>query len=303
MKTQPRLLLILSLCVTFGVAAKDLNSEKPGDIDSDVATIKAQYEWKTTSRVRNLESKEEKSSQNSYKYILQIAPKSSHFYDPQAFYIDSLRNDPEGKAFYRAAQEKILHEAIMAKAPWSEYMQKTKEAGLDLGHAYRCRKDFNKGSIRVWDMYFADRHRYDVEMSDLEWEMQDSTKNILGYECFLAATDYHGRKWQAWFAPEIPVSDGPWQFCGLPGLIMEAESEGGDYGFYITGIQECSEQLKNPYETDRFFISKRKSFLKSAAYTRDNRSSVVSAMTNGGVKARPKTTESLVDFIETDYHE
>lgn len=288
------LLIYVSLLFPVGFATAQ---------DSTIATIKAQYEWKSTERSRNLQTNEERTIVSKYKYILQIAPKSSHFYDPQAFYIDSLENDPEGKAFYRAAKDKIFHETIMVDAPWSEYMQKTKEAGLALGHAYRCRKDFNKGSIRVWDRYFGDSHRYDVEMSDLEWEMQDTTKYILGYECFLAKTNYHGRNWEAWFAPEIPIPDGPWQFCKLPGLILEAECEGGDYGFYITGIQECNEQLKNPFETDRFYISKRKSFLKTSAYTRDNRNSVVSAMTNGEVKARPKTWESLVDFLETDYHE
>lgn len=295
--------IILYLLVAFEVNAKDLNSETLGDVDSNIATIKAQYEWKTTYKVRNVKSKEMKTTLNSHKYILQIAPKSSHFYAPQTFYIDSLENDPEGKEFYRAVKDKIFNETIMVNAPWSEYMQKLDGAGLTLGHAYRCRKNFNTGLIRVWDRYFGDRHRYDVEMADLEWEIQDSTKKILGYECFLASTDYHGRKWQAWFAPEIPVSDGPWQFCGLPGLIMEAECEGSDYGFYITGIQECNEQLKNPFETDRFYISKRKSFLKIAAYTRDNRSSIISAMTNGEVKARPKIWEEIVDFMETDYNE
>lgn len=271
--------------------------------ESEVANFKAQYEWKTTYRSKNLETKEETTKVNHHKYILQIAPTSSHFYNPQAFYIDSLENDPQGKAFYRAATDKIFEETIMVGMSWSQYMQKKDEAGFSLGHAYRCRKNHDKGTIRIWDSYFGDRHRYDVNMSDLEWNLQDSTKTVMGYECFLAETDYHGRKWKAWFAPEIPISDGPWQFCGLPGLIMEAECEGDDYGFYISGLQDCKEVLKNPFETDRFFISKRKGFLKSAAYTRDNRSAVISAMTQGEVKAKPKRWEELTDFMETDYHE
>lgn len=285
---------ILTLIIPFGLAMTAM-----AQIDSPVATIKAAYDWKTTYRTRNLETKEEKSTVDRHKYILQISPTASHFYNPQAFYVDSLNNDPQGKIFYDEARRKIFKETT--KESWKVYTQRIKEAGLDLGHAYRCRKDFEKGYVRVWDRYFGDSHRYDVDMSDLCWETQDSTKNILGYECFLATTDYHGRKWEAWFAPEVPVSDGPWQFCGLPGLIMEAECEGGDYGFYITGLQNCIESLKDPFESDRFFISKRKGFLKSAAYTRDNRNSIVSAMTNGEVKAAPKRFDILVDFMETDY--
>lgn len=273
------------------------------ETETIMATIKAQYDWKTTERNMNLETKEIKTFVSRHKYILQVSPNESHFYDPQAFFIDSLENDPKGKAYYDEVMSKIFSETISAGTSFEDYVQKTKEAGLDLGRAYRCRKYFDNGSIRVWDKYFGDRHRYDVEMSDLVWNMQDSTKSILGYECFLARTDYHGRKWEAWFSPEIPVSDGPWQFCGLPGLILEAECEGGYFGFYITGIQGCNEPLKDPYENDKFYISKRKSFLKSANYVKENRMSVVSAMTNGEVKATPKRCEYLVDFMETDYHE
>ncbi|MDE5969330.1 MAG: GLPGLI family protein [Muribaculaceae bacterium] len=56
-------------------------------------------------------------------------------------------------------------------------------------------------------------------MKKPEWEIADETRDILGYQCFKATTDYRGRQWTAWFTPKIPMQDGPWKFCGLPVLF------------------------------------------------------------------------------------
>lgn len=40
------------------------------------------------------------------------------------------------------------------------------------------------------------------------------------------------------FTTKIPLSYGPWKFTGLPGLVMEAETEEGDYHWTVTGIEK-----------------------------------------------------------------
>lgn len=100
-----------------------------------------------------------------------------------------------------------------------------KEKGLLPESQYKCRKNFSENSITVWDSSSADRYQYYVDMNDLAWELNDSTATVFEYECNLATADYHGRKWKAWFALDVPVQDGPWQLCGLPGLIMKAETD------------------------------------------------------------------------------
>lgn len=69
-----------------------------------------------------------------------------------------------------------------------------------------------------------------------EWEIGDNTKTILGYECVEASANYRGRKWTAWFAPEIPIQEGPWKLCGLPGLILEAHDANNEYIFEANGL-------------------------------------------------------------------
>lgn len=63
------------------------------------------------------------------------------------------------------------------------------------------------------------------------WEITDSTSTVGDYECLLAVSDYRGRRWYAWFTPEIPISEGPWKLCGLPGLILEVRDEKNHYQY------------------------------------------------------------------------
>lgn len=55
-----------------------------------------------------------------------------------------------------------------------------------------------------------------------DWKITNETKKIGSFKCKKATTKFRGRNYIAWFAPEIPVSYGPWKLNGLPGLILEA---------------------------------------------------------------------------------
>ncbi len=263
------------------------------------AYLKAQYtEWHKSRDNKGDAEREQKVKE--HKFILQIGNGESYYYDPQTFYIDSLENDPTGKAIHAQAMDNALHEFMKTGADAFAIMR---EKGLMPESRYKNQKDFQKQIITVWNSNGGDRYQYDVDMNELQWELCDSTATVLDYECNLATADYHGRKWNAWFAPEIPVQDGPWQLCGLPGLIMKATTEDGEYGFMITGLQECNEPFKPILiDENKLYKTKRKSYLKMMDYGRRSRSAQISAMTGGkvNVNADYKGTD---DFIETDYHE
>lgn len=87
--------------------------------------------------------------------------------------------------------------------------------------------------------YFdMEQWQYSEDWEKPVWEIGDSTKVVLGYECVKATTNYRGRTWTAWFAPEVPVQEGPWKLCGLPGLILEAHDANSDYIFEATGLMQ-----------------------------------------------------------------
>lgn len=264
--------------------------------DRPIAFMKAQYkEWH---KIKNTEKDTSDVSEN--KYVLQIGRGVSYYYDPQTYYVDSLENDPTGKAIRDQAMHDALNEFMNSGADAFAIMR---DKGLMAESRYKNQKDFRSNIITVWNTNGGDIYRYETDMNDLNWEICDSTKIILDYDCNLATADYHGRKWKAWFAPEVAIQEGPWQLCGLPGLILEAETEDGEYGFEITGLQKCNESFKPIFiDSDNLFNTPRKSFLKMKDYARRNRSSRIRAMTGGKVKVDADYKGSD-DFLETDYHE
>ena len=61
------------------------------------------------------------------------------------------------------------------------------------------------------------------DISKPEWKMTGKQKRILGYPCQQATMMKDSEQVVAWFTPEIPVSTGPAEAGGLPGLILSLE--------------------------------------------------------------------------------
>lgn len=68
----------------------------------------------------------------------------------------------------------------------------------------------------------------------LQWNINytDSTE-IAGYRCRKATTRFRGRTYTAWYAVELPFSEGPYKFGGLPGLILQIEDDAGEYRWNV----------------------------------------------------------------------
>ena len=60
-------------------------------------------------------------------------------------------------------------------------------------------------------------HIYEEDAPALEWKMTGEHGTVASFDCQKAECDFRGRRWEAWFTPEIPVSEGPWKLKGLPG--------------------------------------------------------------------------------------
>lgn len=84
----------------------------------------------------------------------------------------------------------------------------------------------------------------DFMIKATDWVMKDGTKQILGYLCKKASCTYRGRTWTAWYALDIPISDGPWKLCGLPGLILQADDNKGHFSFACIGIEKGKHPIK-----------------------------------------------------------
>ena len=65
----------------------------------------------------------------------------------------------------------------------------------------------------------------------MKWELTDEKTDIVNLSCSSAVTTFRGRKYKAFYSNKILVSDGPWKFFGLPGLIIKIESLDGSYSY------------------------------------------------------------------------
>ena len=238
----------------------------------------------------------------THQYILLAGGDDSKFFSPRTEYIDSLNSTPEGKAKYQEMTRSAYLGGKIEDRPRADGSYYVVKSGTD-----------NK--FHYYDKVGTEKFCYDEYIPQLNWEVGDSTKTILGYECFFASVDYHGRKWVAWFTPEIPVVAGPWKLQGVPGLILEATTVDGLYSFVADGIQQ-TEKLINPiYLVNEYEKTDRIKFLKTKRGFMDNPVGAINAQfsgsgvtirnvrTSGGSDSGGKlyVTRETVDFIETDY--
>ena len=70
------------------------------------------------------------------------------------------------------------------------------------------------------------------------WQLQDGDSIVCSYPCHKAVTTFRGRTWTVWYTLDLPYSDGPWKFCGLPGLVLHAYDSKGYFRFNCIGIEK-----------------------------------------------------------------
>ncbi len=83
------------------------------------------------------------------------------------------------------------------------------------------------------------------------WKIGDETQTIAGYLCQNATCKFRGRDYTAWFTTDIPISNGPWKFGGLPGLILKVYDKDKQYVFECVGIENYKK--KYPIQIHKVF--------------------------------------------------
>lgn len=282
---------VCMLAVVPGVSAQDVSAQ-----DVPIAFMRATYTF-TYLGTAPYNGKEYSRAED---YMLQIAPGESRFCGITNYEYEKLMATDEGKA---------LIGDLFRRATVYDSSGKVKEIKMDLvkddmpkrGNARVVYKQHDAGELRVTDRLPFEDVVYTVPMADLVWEITDSVKTILGYECQRAESLYHGRNWEAWFAPDIPVQEGPWQLCGLPGLIMEARTEGDEYIFVINGVEKVEEPILPMPKKRDYIKTDRIKFLREKNESLEDPAKVLGGnVRNANGKPMGKV-KLLHDLIETDY--
>lgn len=170
--------------------------------------------------------------------------------------VDSLVVE-EMSLLFNVAQQKSIFENL-GKQKIKEFyknLRQSAQLGNSIHHdislmptynfAFSVLKDFENQKYTFYEAVLGETYTYEFK-EPINWEILNSTKEVMGYQCQEAQLNFGGRTWLAYFTHEIPFSDGPYKFYGLPGLILEVQSTDGDYSFEATSIYTLNKDIIQP---------------------------------------------------------
>lgn len=186
-----------------------------------------------------------------------LEAQSNQFIYEYKFKLDSLNRDkieqenmiletsPEGSRFY--SQVKAVYDSTMDATFKNAKMSQNNH--FDFSNLKNAKVDDEV--IKIYPAYKI-KLRTRISSTPLliendnkiDWKITADKDKVLGYQVQKATASLNGRNWVAWFAPEIPVQDGPYNFFGLPGLIVKIEDTEGDHSFILVGSKKITGEKK-----------------------------------------------------------
>lgn len=232
-------------------------------------------------------------------FILLANKEQSKFYNTKTEFKDSLESTPQG----RAVSRQLLNDAVKRYTETKDESAMNSVAYQTFLYIFRSAPD---NQMTVYDKAGSLEHGYYTEpLGEIVWEISDSTMTVLGYDCVMATANYHGRDWTVWFAPDIPLQEGPWKLTGLPGLILEANESTGQHSFEATGLEASNQEIVPIYPFQQYDKMSRIEMLRQLRNYRDHHNAIDEAATGiqFGTDHIRTGEEVNIDFLETDYHE
>lgn len=183
-----------------------------------------------------------------YKFVPDISKKDSVLTDYM-----NLDSDMKNSVFYSSfksvsdslRQEMASNKSIKANLPY-----------YNPNLIYTITKNYSKNSV-VYHIKDSGVKFKLTEKKPITWKISEETKVINNLKCQKATTDLYGRKWVAWFSPEITIQDGPYKFNNLPGLIVKIEDTEKNHSFELTEIKNIKNlKLSNDYKNEKEITQK-----------------------------------------------
>ncbi|HAH57502.1 MAG: GLPGLI family protein [Lentimicrobium sp.] len=147
-------------------------------------------------------------------------------------------------------QRRVVGRRMEREGKLDEYLNSPFSERVYSRFTYVIYKNYPPGKITYINRIIPSTFEYTEAMDIFKWALGNEFADILGYKVQKATTRYGGRDWIAWFSSEIPYNDGPYKFCGLPGLILKLNDAEEHYVFEAVAIER-------PDETVLLEISKR----------------------------------------------
>ncbi|MCX8533403.1 GLPGLI family protein [Chryseobacterium luquanense] len=92
------------------------------------------------------------------------------------------------------------------------------------------------GEIIIFDKILNVTYNYPA-VEKVQWSFLNETKKIREYTCKKAVGKYHNKSITVWYTEEIPISEGPYTFKNLPGLVLEAYDSKDYFHFTLESLK------------------------------------------------------------------
>lgn len=164
----------------------------------------------------------ERESHNKDITVLDINNNTSHFYSKDYERREDVSDSLMQKGYAPAEIDHILR----------------KQGIRHPSVTYNVFKNYPQTGKTTVTQNCLDNFLYEENMPQMNWTLESQDTTIANYTCNKATTTYRGRTWNVYYTLGIPVSDGPWKLCGLPGLILYAQDSRKDFTFQCIGISQ-----------------------------------------------------------------
>ncbi|MEN2433993.1 GLPGLI family protein [Weeksellaceae bacterium A-14] len=148
--------------------------------------------------------------------------------------------DTDGKQSGFYAENTVRRDSLMERMRATRTFDPSQMESLRSNINYTVKKDLADQKVTFSNRIGRDNYTYE-ETSPMKWKILPETVKIGEYKTQKAETIYGGRTWYAWFTMELSYQDGPYKFCGLPGLIVKVQDEKGDYSFDLIQVKKLAE--------------------------------------------------------------
>ncbi len=151
---------------------------------------------------------------------------------------------------------------------------KGSRSGYNSDITYRIYKNSeNKiGTIDRVKLITSPIYCYEEPKTVLSWKILQDTATVAGYTCQKAECDFGNRHWTAWFSSQVPISDGPYKFCGLPGLVIQVNDKTNSWSFTLTSLEnrDFDYNFYNRYFVEKILKTTKDAFFATLKHSYDD---------------------------------
>lgn len=144
---------------------------------------------------------------------------------------------------------------------------------------YRVYKNVSAGALVFCEKLSRKEYAYLDSFPANTWLLTAEVKRIGKHFCQQAFVSFRGRSYEAWFTRELPVSEGPYKFYGLPGLIVSLQDTRSHYAFELVsfGTSRAGNRIELPKEV---ILANRAAMIKGKRDYHENLVNMVDSLPN-----------------------